>query len=122
MPDDLPLEGAPTYEQHARLSDFLTELMAISRRYGMVINAYHEDGAPSVVDVTRGTTVGMHLNYFLDAHGDGIAGYDFNVASILDGVWQVDTPQGPRDQAEVNGSRELWARRAKRQQQMRQGQ
>lgn len=109
---DLGLEERPSHEQRGRLIDFLSELMLISRRYGMVIDSYVDVETPVVRDTRTGTVVGLHLAYFVapDNH-EQVTAYDCEGGSILDGVWLVQTPDGLKEQRHVDGSWELLRRR-----------
>lgn len=102
--DALDLESGPTPDQQERLEDFLNELTMLSRKYGMILDAYGDLDPPVVRDVHTGTIVGLQVTYFVDPlEPEKIIAYDCLGASILDGVWLVDTPNGPRELREVDG-------------------
>jgi hypothetical protein len=98
--DVAPLEGQPTDDQKHRLEDWLAELKIICRRHRILLDT--DQGEARLVDLVRGTTIGIGVTY-LTAERAGrvrITGYDCT-GSILDGVWLVDTPSGPREQRDV---------------------
>jgi len=101
------LEGAPTQEQRDRLEDVLYERTGLSRRYGLLIDTYVDDGVPVVVDLQTDTVVGLDLRYFVDPKDQSVVTTYTCEDSILDGVWVVDSPHGPVEQGELNGSYEL---------------
>lgn len=112
--EDLALEGNPTRAQQRRLDDFLSELMLISRKYQLVIDSYVGYEVPVVRDVESGTVVGLQLAYHVDVqHPTHVVSYDFAGGSILDGVWLVDTPQGPVALRELDGRAGLARKHAK---------
>lgn len=113
--DALDLEGRPTREQQLRLEDFLSELMFLSRKYGLLIDTYGDLESPVVRDLTTGTIVGLRLVYFVDPQDPSkVVSYDFDGASILDGIWMVDTPTGPKELREVDGRAEMVRKNARR--------
>lgn len=91
--ENVPLESRPTDDQKHRLEDWLSELKAICRKYGLILDT--EDGELRIIDVRRGTTIGIGLAWL--AEGPKITAYDC-AGSILDGVWLVDTDDGPVEQ------------------------
>jgi hypothetical protein len=96
----LPLEGRPTDEQKLRLENWLTELKIICRRYRILLDT--DDDWVHIVDMDARTTIGIGLTC-LSATRDGrerITAYDCT-GSILDGVWLVDTIDGPAEQRTV---------------------
>ena len=102
---ELNLEGRPTGQQQERVEDFLTELRHLSARYGLLIDSYVEaEERPAVRDIYTGTVVGLALAYFVDPmKPTSITGYDFMGASILDGAWPVEGPDGTVQLREVDG-------------------
>jgi hypothetical protein len=113
--DTLDLENRPTPAQQEALEDFLNELMLISRKYGMLIDSYGDFETPVIRDVAKGTIVGLHLAYFVDPHEPStILSYDCSGASILDGVWLVDTSDGPKELRDVDGRAMRVRKRAQR--------
>lgn len=95
-----PLEGAPTDEQKHRLEDWLTELKIICRKYRILLDT--ADDWVHLVDMDRDTTIGIGVTY-LTAERAGrqrITAYDCT-GSILDGVWLIDTPEGPQEQKQA---------------------
>ncbi len=96
-----PLETDPSDAQKLRLQDWLTELKIICARYRVVLDT-DDDGETRVIDIERGTTIGIGVSYLIDQRPDGrrvISAYDCT-GSILDGVWLIDTPAGPIEQRE----------------------
>lgn len=94
------LEGHPTDGQKDRLEGFLTELMLIGRKYGIVVVDEHE--TLEFIDVFHDTLVGVGLVPFT-APGDVTGAVTAYLAadSILDGAWLVDTDHGPVEQHQV---------------------
>jgi hypothetical protein len=92
-----PLENAPSDDQKRRLSDWLTELKIICARYRLALDT--EDGETRVIDVTRGTTIGIGVSFLIEEKKGRrvITAYDCT-GSILDGVWLIDTPTGTVEQ------------------------
>jgi hypothetical protein len=92
-----PLEGNPSDDQKRRLEDWLTELKIICRRYRILLNT--DEDWVHLVDMDRDTTIGIGITYLTAERGgrERITGFDCT-GSILDGVWLVDTPQGPKEQ------------------------
>lgn len=99
--DVVPLEGHPSDDQKERLEDWLSELMLICRRYGLVLDT--DDADTRVVDVWSNTVIGVGLQYIVadDRDQPKIHSYDC-AGSILDGAWLVDTPEGPQEQRAVS--------------------
>lgn len=98
-----PLEGHPTDAQKSRLEDWLTELKIICARYRLILDTDDEEGGETrVIDVERGTTIGIGVHYLIGTKNGRrvITAYDCN-GSILDGVWLVDTDTGMREQRSV---------------------
>lgn len=97
MIENAPLEPAPTDEQKSRLEDWLTELKIICARYRLVLDT--EDGETRLIDIERGTTIGIGVTYLVEQRGDRqlITSYDCT-GSILDGVWLVEGATGPDEQ------------------------
>ncbi len=93
------LEGDPQDEQKARLEAWLKELTLISRKYRILIETL--DGEVCIEDLDRQSVIGLDLSLLLDNNGN-VQCYDVE-SSILDGVWLVDTPQGPQEQRAVRG-------------------
>lgn len=91
------LEGLPSDTQKRRLEDWLTELKIICRRYRILLEA--EDGEVRLIDLDRRTTIGLGLTYQTAerAGREWITACDAT-GSILDGVWLIDTPNGPEEQ------------------------
>lgn len=101
---DRRLETDPDDDQKERLEAWLTELTLISRRYRILIES--SDGEVWIHDLDRQSVIGLDLTLLLDAT-DRVKCYDVE-NSILDGVWLVDTPQGPQEQRAVG---RVWPRR-----------
>lgn len=90
------LEGHPSDDQKERLEDFLTELMCITRKYGILLM----DGEETVelLDLQSGTYLGIGLAFFTAPRDAArIVGY-VPSDSILDGTWLVDGVDGPIEQ------------------------
>jgi len=84
------------------LENWLVELYILCRSYGLLIEV--ENGEFRVVDLERGggTVIGIGLDHVVEETSNGPAVRSFLVNdSILDGLWPVDTPDGIRDQREV---------------------
>lgn len=98
---ELRLEGAPTDEQKERLEEFLAELMLVSRRYGILLQDEHE--TVQFLDLRgEGRLIGVGLQFDTDTGTpDGRVTDYFAADSILDGVWLVDTDDGPVEQHRV---------------------
>lgn len=88
------MENHPTDDQRARLQDFLIEVMHASRRYGMLIATAKNDEPPVVIDVERGTIVGIDFEYITDEENDNLVKSYWCESSILDGVWIVEADDG----------------------------
>ncbi len=90
------LELRPDEDQRERLRDFLSELMLISRKYGILIETHHRGEQPMLVDLHTDTVVGIDLAYRV--HGDFVRSYECDMA-IYDGVWPVvnDVPDDARN-------------------------
>jgi hypothetical protein len=100
-----PLEGQPSDEQKRRLEDWLTELKIISRKYRILLDTEQvEEGC--LIDLDARTIIGIGITYFVTDDHKSITGYDAT-GSILDGVWLIDTPDGPREQRDAG---RVWPR------------
>lgn len=94
MYGDTPLESRPSEDQRERLQDFLIEVMALSRKYGMVIATELEGSPPVVFDVHADTIVGIDFGYVVDEDKNNkVVAYQC-ADSILDGVWIVEQDDG----------------------------
>jgi hypothetical protein len=94
----IEVESNPSFSQRQRLQRFLFELAQLSRRYQLRLDTL--DHEVQFIDITSETVVGLDLH--ADTEESGVLkGYNIG-DSILDGVWLVDTPNGPVEQ------RELW--------------
>lgn len=94
--NDHRLERTPTPEQKRRLGFWLNDLLWISRTHGIYVVT--QDGEVRVVDALSGHTIGLDLAYLLDGgQPPRLSSLDCD-GSIMDGVWLVDTPQGPIEQ------------------------
>lgn len=94
MYGDTPMESRPSDDQRERLQDFLVEVMALSRKYGMVI-ATEQNGEPPVVfDTKNDTIVGIGFGYVLDEERQNVVTEYWCEDSILDGVWIVEREDG----------------------------
>jgi hypothetical protein len=100
--DDAPLESAPTDLQKNRLERWLGDLQRNCNRNRIALES-GEDGDIHVVDLERGTVIGVGMDVLLrTVEGQvRISALDCE-GSILDGVWLIDTPEGPREQREVS--------------------
>lgn len=94
---ELPaVEAAPEDDQKNRLEEFLAELMLMTRKYMILLCDGHE--TLEFVDLRNGNLIGVGLVGFTDrSDPDRIMSY-VPADSILDGVWLVDTADGPREQ------------------------
>jgi hypothetical protein len=100
------VESSPTNEQKERLEDFLSELALITRKYRIYLQSCHE--SLLLIDAERDTVLGVDLTLWLK---QGLfVGYDVE-DSILDGIWMIDTPEGPQEQRVVGT---VWPRREER--------
>lgn len=97
QPNWLPLEGTPQDRQKELLEDFLTELGFLSRRYGLALVDDHE--TVQLIDVASQSIIGVGLVHDVDLAGR-LRGY-LAADSILDGVWLVDSADGPVEQHTV---------------------
>jgi hypothetical protein len=100
------LEGTPTDDQKERLEDWLQEMKLICRKYSLALTS--EDEEVVVLDLASGNVVGIGIVPLTSGDPPYITAFDC-AGSILDGVWQVDTPEGPRDQHLVTN---VWPRRS----------
>lgn len=100
------VESTPTDDQKERLEDFLTELGLITRKYRIYLRSTSE--SLLIVDAERDTVLGVDLVMWLN--GGHFHAYDIE-DSILDGIWMIDTPDGPQEQR-VAGV--VWPRRQER--------
>lgn len=95
------LESRPTQEQKDRLDAWLTEIKRVCAAHRLLVDT--EDGETLIIDMDADTVVGFGLTYLTrrrltrDGEQEVITAYDCT-GSILDGVWLVDTPDGPREQ------------------------
>lgn len=96
---ELTLEGAPTDPQKERLEDFLTELMLLSRRYGILLRDEHE--TTEFLDLASGNLIGLGIAHFTAPGNDRHVLAYLAADSILDGTWLVDTEDGPVEQWRV---------------------
>lgn len=88
------LEMRPSADQKQRLEDFLTELMAITRRYGMLITAEPVTGEPVILDIDSDTIVGVDFFFAVDETNHNRVLMYTCESSILDGVWLVEADDG----------------------------
>lgn len=97
---EFELEGHPADEQKHRLEDFLSELMLISRKYGILLVDHHE--TLQFLDLrNRSRLIGMGLVGFTDAIAPDKVLLYLPADSILDGAWEVDTDMGSVEQHTV---------------------
>lgn len=97
---ELSLEGRPTDEQKDRLENFLSELMLITRKYGMLLVDDHE--TLQLHDLRNGNhLVGVGLVGFTSAQDPNHVLMYVPADSILDGTWLIDTDKGPVEQHAV---------------------
>jgi hypothetical protein len=91
---DTPLEAQPTEDQRERLQDFLVEVMALSRKYGMVIASDKSGEPPVVIDIHSDSIVGIDFFYVVDEQRNNLVTEYWCEDSILDGVWIVEEADG----------------------------
>lgn len=95
--EDVAPEPNPSADQRRRLDDWCTELLIICRRYR--IHMDDSSGDVRIIDTDRDTLIGLGL--FAVTTEKGEIGAYMPVDSILDGVWLVDTADGPVEQRDV---------------------
>lgn len=93
-----PIEGHPSDDQKHRLSDWLAEMKDLCFKHQLLLDV-DPDGEIRILDRVGETTIGFGLTYLIAPDGS-ISAFDCD-GSILDGVWLVDTPTGPREQRDV---------------------
>lgn len=102
------IETNPRPEQRRRLEDFIVELSIISRRYNMLLRT--ESSEIVVTDMITEKVVAIDVFWmFENPQETGAKKYRgaYLVSdSILDGVWEVDTPDGAREARQVGEVRE----------------
>jgi hypothetical protein len=96
-----PLEGQPTPEQKQRLLAFLAALKQISNELRIVPGS-EDSGDVVLYDLERHTVIGIGLAPLLE--GEQVSAVDC-AGSILDGVWLIDTADGPQEQRLVHPPR-----------------
>lgn len=97
---DIELEGRPDDGQKERLEDFLSELMLITRKYGILLVDGHE--TLQFLDVReQSRLVGVGLVGFTSTKDPDRVLMYVPADSILDGSWLVDTDSGPVEQRAV---------------------
>lgn len=96
---DFEIEGWPDDDQRDRLEHFLSELMLITRKYGILLVDGHE--TTEFHDLRSGHLIGVGLVGFTKpSNPDKILMY-VPADSILDGAWLVDTKNGPVEQHKI---------------------
>lgn len=96
-----PLERHPTDDQKSRLGTWLNELLLISRVHGIYLIT--DDGEVRIIDAETGHTIGLDLAYLLDGgQPPRLSSLDCD-GSVLDGVWLVETENGPVEQRLLRG-------------------
>lgn len=93
------LEGTPVDDQKERLEDFFTELMLLTRKYQILLSDEHE--TVQIIDMPSGNLVGVGITYWTAVDDDRKVIEYTPADSILDGVWLVDTVDGPQEQHQV---------------------
>lgn len=94
-----PLEGQPDDDQKDRLEGFLTELMLITRKYR--IGLIDDAETLEMRDLRNGNLIGLGLVEFTDRIDPRKVLRYLPADSILDGVWNIDTDDGPVEQHQV---------------------
>lgn len=85
----MDLEITPTDDQKQRLDLWLRDLLSICRRYRLALHT--EDDDMRIIDLDRGTTIGLGVTYMLETTTDGsdvVTSY-ICTDSIHDGIWLV---------------------------------
>jgi hypothetical protein len=106
-------EHNPDHETKTRLDDFLYELRALSKRYGIVFDGNVDGAENALIDARTDKIVGYNLGHVLleGAEVPTVIGYDCE-ASIQDGSWLVLDDKGDLvEQMTVDGRQELFFRR-----------
>ncbi len=97
-----PLEGEPTEDQKVRLDMWLRELRDLCRRHRILVESDTNLEDVRLIDLDRMRIIGVGLTPQLAVRAGRWRITHFDSSdSVLDGVWLVDTADGPRPQMDL---------------------